>query len=209
MSYPRTGNVVSGGTQPKPDRLSLVKQLKSEGYESGELIASVLKERYGIDVTARTVQRDLSTLYEENRYILDSMLKDGGYIMEFHDTLNELKAIKSRCKDAIIMAIKLHDKREKEIKTLMEELDSSKKSHTVSAYQSMLIQNDNNLDDTIQGNEKIIQSVTKDFLSIQGKTELMKAFDDFVIKNTPQPVDMPEIEIPQLVKDNKKEDPNE
>ena len=213
MSDPHTKDVrsdnIEGKWKEKADRLSLVKKLKGEGYESGELIASVLKERYDIDVTSRQVRRDLSTLYEENRYILDTMLKDGGYIMEFHDTLNELKAIKSRCKDAIIMAIQLHDKREKEIKTLMEELDSSKKSHTVSAYQSMLLQNDNNLDDTIQGNEKIIQSVTKDFLSIQGKTELMKAFDDFVVKNKPQPVDMPEIEIPQLVKDNKKEDPNE
>ncbi len=208
MSDPRTGNVVSGGTQPKPDRLSLVKQLKSEGYESGELISSVLKERYNIEVTARTVQRDLSTLYEENRYILDSMLKDGGYIMEFHETLNELKAIKSRCKEAVIRATKLHDQRQKEIKTEMEAIGTSK-PHTRSMYQSMLLQNDSNLDSTIQANEKIIQSVTKDFLSIQGKTELMKAFDDFVVKNTPQPVDMPEIEVPQLVKDNKKEDPNE
>ncbi len=212
MSSPRTEDVV----KPKQDRLSLVKQLKSEGYESGELIASVLKERYGIDVSPRTVQRDLLTLYESNRYILDSMLKDGGYIMEFHETLLELKNIKSRCKESILTAKDLHDKREKEINAKMLALNGSK-PHTESMYQSMLLQNDSNLESTIQANEKIIQSVTKDFLSIQGKTELMKAFDDFVVKNTPQPVDMPVLEVPQLVTDNKeakkvddkKEDPNE
>ena len=79
-------------------------------------------------------------------------------------------------------------------------------------YHSMLLQNDANLESTIQANEKIIQSVTKDFLSIQGKTEVMKVFDDFVVSNKPKPVDMPEVTIPQLVQDikaEKKEDPNE
>lgn len=212
MSDPHIKDVrsdsIEGKWKEKADRLSLVKKLKGEGYESGEIIAGVLKERYGIDVTGRQIQRDLHILYEDNRYILDTMLKDGGYIMEFHETLLELKNIKSRCKEAIIHGQKLHDDRQKEIKVLMEGLGDSK-PHTMSMYQSMLLQNDNNLDDTIQGNEKIIQSVTKDFLSIQGKTELMKAFDDFVVKNTPQPVDMPEAQIPQLIKDNKKEDPNE
>ena len=214
MSVPRTGDVISGGKglNGRPDRLSLIKQLKSEGYESAEIIASVLKERHEIEVSERTVFRDLQILYEDNRYILDSMLKDGGYIMEFHDTLLELKAIKSRCKEANIRAQANHDKREKEIKVLMAALNGEK-PHTESMYQSMLLQNDSNLESTIQANEKIIQSTTKDFLSIQGKTELMKAFDDFVVKNKPQPVDMPELEIPQLVKnakeENKKEDPNE
>ncbi len=132
--------------------------------------------------------------------------------MEFHDTLLELKAIKSRCKEANIRAQVNHDKREKEIRIEMVGLDKSK-VHTKSMYHSMLLQNDSNLESTIQANEKIIQSTTKDFLSIQGKTELMKAFDDFIVKNKPQPVDMPELEIPQLVKnakeENKKEDPNE
>jgi len=204
MTNSNVENVVSG----KPDRLSLVKKLKIEGYESSELIKSVLNERYGIDVTIRTVQRDLQTIYEDYRYIMDTVLKDGGFVMEFHETLLELKAVKSRCKEAIIHGQKLHDTREREIKTLMEGVPPNK-DHTISMYQSMLLQNDNNLDDTIQGNEKIIQSVTKDFLSIQGKTEVMKAFDDFVVKNKPQPVDMPEAQIPQLIKDNKKEDPNE
>jgi len=204
MTNPSTENVVSA----KPDRLSLVKKLKVEGYESSELIKSVLKERYGIDVTIRTVQRDLQTIYEDYRYIMDSVLKDGGFVMEFHETLVELKSVKSRCKEAILNAKDLHDKRQKEIKTLMEGVPPNK-DHTVSMYQSMLLQNDANLESTIQANERIIQSVTKDFLSIQGKTEVMKAFDDFVVKNKPQPVDMPEVQIPQLIKDIKKEDPNE
>ena len=208
MTNPNVEDVNSGKYDGKPDRLSLVKKLKTEGYESPEIIASVLKERYSIEVTARTVYRDLQTIHEDYRYVMDSLLKDGGFIMEFHETLLELKAVKSRCKEAIIHGQKLHDERQREIKVLMEGLGDSK-PHTMSMYQSMLLQNDNNLDDTIQGNEKIIQSVTKDFLSIQGKTEVMKGFDDFVVNNSPQPVDMPEVKIPQLIKDNKKEDPNE
>lgn len=212
MTNSSVEDVNSGKYDGKPDRLSLIKKLKTEGYESPDLIASVLKERYNIDVTARTVYRDLQIIVEDYRYVLDSLLKDGGYIMEFHDTLNELKAIKSRCKKANIQSQQLHDERQKEIKTLMAGVPKNK-DHTVSMYQSMLLQNDANLVSTIQGNEKICQSVTKDFLSIQGNTEVMKAFDDFVVKNSPQPIEMPLLEVPQLVnkdkEENKKEDPNE
>ena len=204
MTNPSVENVVSD----KPDRLSLVKKLRSEGYESSEIIKSVLKERYDIDVTLRTVQRDIQTIHEDYRYIMDSLLKDGGFVIEFHETLLELKGVKSRCKEAIIKAKELHEMRQKEIKVLMLALNGTK-PHTESMYQSMLLQNDANLESTIQANEKIIQSVTKDFLSIQGKTEVMKGFDDFVATNKPKPVDMPEVQIPQLVIDTKKEDPNE
>ena len=204
MTNPSVENVVSD----KPDRLSLVKKLRSEGYESSEIIKSVLKERYDIDVTLRTVQRDIQTIHEDYRYIMDSLLKDGGFVIEFHETLLGLKGVKSRCKEAIIKAKELHEMRQKEIKVLMLALNGTK-PHTESMYQSMLLQNDANLESTIQANEKIIQSVTKDFLSIQGKTEVMKGFDDFVATNKPKPVDMPEVQIPQLVIDTKKEDPNE
>ena len=174
-------------------------------------LINLLKERYKIDVTARTVYRDIETIQEDYRYVMDSLLKDGGFIMEFHETLLELKSIKSRCKEAIIKAKYLHEIRQKEIKIAMVGVPKNK-DHTVSMYHSMLLQNDANLESTIQANEKIIQSVTKDFLSIQGKTEVMKGFDDFVVSNKPKPVDMPEVTIPQLVQDikaEKKEDPNE
>lgn len=206
MTEPRTEDVQNGST--KPDRLSLIKKLRMEGYESSEIIAGVLKERYSIDVTSRTVRRDMETIHEDYRYVMDSLLKDGGFIMEFHETLLELKGIKSRCKESIIKSKELHNERQKEIKILMQALNGAK-PHTESMYQSMLLQNDSNLESTIQANEKIIQSVTKDFLSIQGKTEVMKGFDDFVVNNKPQPVNMPEVQIPQLVTDIKKEDPNE
>lgn len=204
MTNPSTDNVVSD----KSDRLSLIKKLRMEGYESSEIIKGVLNERYNIDVTLRTVQRDIQTIHEDYRYIMDSLLKDGGFVMEFHETLLELKGVKSRCKEAIIRAKELHEMREKEIKIAMAGVPKNK-DHTVSMYHSMLLQNDANLESTIQANEKIIQSVTKDFLSIQGKTEVMKGFDDFIAKNKPEPVDMPEVQIPQLVTNIKKEDPNE
>ena len=187
-------------------RILLVSQLKDAGFTSALSISEELI-RLGytdLDVSERSIYRDLARLREERRDRLQDII-NGEFIIEFDDALNEFKRIIKRALDNQQEARVLHAKREVEINTLMQP-GVPKMAYLNANLQAQKLQNDSQLYGVLQTNDRLVKDTRKEYLTVYGKTEMIWALDEWIRKNSPKPLDKKVMKALELPEPEKHED---
>lgn len=187
------------------DRLLLVQTYKRKGLKTGKAIADAIEGDLGIQIGERQVQRYMKTLREESRYILDDAI-NGEFIVEFNEALDVLKAIRDRCETEIVTAEQRHKQRETEIRLMMGKIEMPKQAHIMSTFFGHLISIDSQLATNKLNCNRTVETTTKDFLSIYGKTNMVWALDEWIKKNSPKPLEAKVMKALELPEPQKEED---
>jgi len=181
--------VENGGNDAKiSERLTLVTQLMDAGFKyASSIFAQLDKPEYKhLDISLRTIQRDMLRIREKGRDFIENVVLNGEFVVEHHEALEEFKRIKNRASEEIPQAKKLHIERAEEIDAITT-IDEGEKM-------KLRLQNDSIYNSAKLNNNRLSMQATKEFTQLFNKTETVWGLKKFIKENDPKAFNKPELQ---------------